>query len=214
MAIKLIDIFLHLDKYLQIVVQEYSSLSYVFLFLVIFMETGLIVAPFLPGDSLLFVVGALAALGSLNIKFVFFIILIAAIMGDAVNYHVGKYIGPKIFHKENSFLFHKEHLTRSQLFYEKHGKKTIILARFIPIIRTFAPFVAGIGKMSYSTFLKYNAIGAFLWCSLFIFTGYFFGNIPFVQNNFNIVIILIIIVSLIPLIKEIFFHYLNNKKLH
>ena len=178
------------------------------------METGLIVTPFLPGDSLLFVVGALAAINSLNLKIAFLIILLAAILGDTVNYHVGKFIGPKIFNKEKSFLFHKEHLIRSQLFYEKYGKKTIILARFIPIIRTFAPFIAGIGKMSYSTFLIYNILGALLWCSLFIFSGYFFGNIPLVQNNFNLIIILIIVISLTPLIKEVIFHYFNKEKFH
>ncbi len=213
--IKIIELFLHLDKYLQLAVQNYSSFVYVLLFFVVFMETGFIVTPFLPGDSLLFAVGALAALDSLDIKLVFFIILIAAITGDTVNYHIGKYVGPKIFNKENSILFHKEHLIKSQQFYEKHGKKTIILARFIPIIRTFAPFVAGIGTMSYPMFLTYNIIGALLWCSLFIFGGYFFGNIQFVQNNFSLIVIAIIVISLIPVAKEIYIHYIrkNSAKL-
>lgn len=210
MVIKTIEIILHLDKYLHIAVQNYPYLVYLFLFLVIFVETGLIVTPFLPGDSLLFAVGTLAAINSLNIKLVYFLLLSAAIIGDTVNYHIGKYIGPKVFNKENSFFFHKEHLTRSQLFYEKHGKKAIILARFIPVIRTFAPFVAGIGKMPYTIFLFYNIIGAFFWCTLFIFTGYFFGNIPIVQENFNIIIISIIVISLIPLIKEIHTHYFKK----
>ncbi len=175
------------------------------------METGLIVTPFLPGDSLLFAVGALAAAGSLNIKIIFFTILIAAIVGDTVNYHAGKFMGPKVFYKENSLLFHKEHLMRAKLFYEKYGGKTIILARFIPIIRTFAPFVAGIGLMSYSRFLAYNVIGALSWCVLFILGGYVFGNIPIVKENFNIIILLIIFISLIPLIKEIFVHYFKKE---
>ncbi|MEK6936734.1 MAG: DedA family protein [Nanoarchaeota archaeon] len=210
MGVKLIDILFHLDKYLQIVIQEYPTLTYLFLFLIFFTETGFVVAPFLPGDSLLFTVGALSAVNSLNIKISLFVILLAAVLGDTVNYHIGKFIGPKIFSKENSIFFHKEHLTRAQQFYEKHGKKTIILARFIPIIRTFAPFVAGIGKMSYPIFLAYNVLGALLWCTIFIFGGYFFGNIPFVQNNFNVIIILIIIISFIPLLKEIYIHYIKK----
>src|SRR3989344_1017454 len=203
MAFKLIDIALNLDKYLQAISQQHPTTIYFILFMFIFMETGLIITPFLPGDSLLFAVGAIAASGFLNIKIIFFTILMAAIIGDTVNYHVGKFIGPKVFHKENSFLFHKEHLIRSKLFYEKYGGKTIILARFIPIIRTFAPFVAGIGAMSYARFLMYNVIGALFWCTLFILGGYVFGNIPLVKDNFNIIILLIIFISIIPLIKEI-----------
>lgn len=210
--VNIVDIFLHLDKYLQLIVQEYPYFAYIMLFLIFFTETGFIIVPFLPGDSLLFTVGTLAAVGSLNLKLAFLVILFAAVLGDAVNYHIGKFIGPKIFYKENSLLFHKEHLLRSQKFYEKYGKKTIILARFIPIIRTFAPFVAGIGKMSYPIFLSYNIIGALLWCSLFIFGGYMFGNISFVKENFNLIIILIIILSLIPLAKEIIIHYFKKEK--
>ncbi len=209
--VSLIDIFLHLDQYLSLIVSQYSTLTYVFLFLIIFMETGLVVTPFLPGDSLLFAIGALAATDVLNVELVFLVIFIAAILGDTFNYHIGKVLGPKLFRKEDSFFFHKKHLIRSQTFYEKHGGKTIILARFIPIIRTFAPFVAGMGTMSYRKFLIYNVVGAFLWCGLFIFSGYFFGNLPFVQENFNTILLVVIFLSLIPLIKEILVHFFFRK---
>lgn len=206
MFLQFIDIFLHLDTYLQTIVQQYSTLSYAILFLVVFLETGVVATPFLPGDSLLFAAGALSASGALRPEIIFFSLFVAAVLGDTANYHIGKYIGPKIFNRENSFLFHKEHLLRAQSFYEKYGGKTIVLARFMPVIRTFAPFVAGIGKMSYKKFLAYNAIGGALWCSLFIFGGYFFGNIPFVQDNFNLVVLAIIFISIIPLLKEIIYH--------
>ena len=199
MVFQIIEVILHIDKYLQAIVNEYSIATYVLLFLIIFFETGIVVTPFLPGDSLLFAAGALAATGSFNIEILFIIILTAAVLGDALNYQIGKYIGPKIFKKESSLLFHKEHLVRAQAFYEKHGKKTIILARFIPIIRTFAPFVAGIGTMSYRVFLAYNFIGAVLWCSFFIFGGFLFGNIPWVKEHFGLLIITIIFISLLPL---------------
>ena len=212
MVLQFIDIILHLDVYLQLIVQEYSTLTYIFLFLIIFAETGLVAAPFLPGDSLLFVAGALSATGALKIIIVFLVIFIAAVLGDTVNYHLGKFLGPKVFRRENSFLFHKEHLVKAQSFYEKHGGKTIILARFIPIIRTFAPFVAGIGHMSYRKFLGYNVSGALLWCGLFIFGGYFFGNIPYVKENFNFIILGIIIFSFIPVIKEIITHFISKKR--
>jgi len=166
-----IDIFLHLDDYLQMIVQQYSTLTYAILFAVVFLETGVVATPFLPGDSLLFAAGALSAMGSLRPEIIFFSLFVAAILGDTANYHIGKFIGPKIFKKENSSLFHKEHLARAQNFYEKYGGKTIIMARFIPIIRTFAPFVAGIGKMSYKKFLGYNVAGSALWCGLFVFGG-------------------------------------------
>lgn len=201
-----IDIFLHLDTYLQTIVQQYSTLSYAILFLVVFLETGVVATPFLPGDSLLFAAGALSASGALRPEIIFLSLFVAAVLGDTANYHIGKYIGPKIFSRENSFLFHKEHLLRAQSFYEKYGGKTIVLARFMPVIRTFAPFVAGIGKMSYKKFLAYNAAGGALWCGLFVFGGYFFGNIPFVQNNFNLVVLAIIFVSIIPLLKEFIYH--------
>ena len=212
MVFQIIEVILHIDKYLQAIVNEYSIATYVLLFLIIFFETGIVVTPFLPGDSLLFAAGALAATGSFNIEILFIIILTAAVLGDALNYQIGKYIGPKIFKKESSLLFHKEHLVRAQAFYEKHGKKTIILARFIPIIRTFAPFVAGIGTMSYRVFLAYNFIGAVLWCSLFIFGGFLFGNIPWVKEHFGLLIITIIFISLLPLLKAIIVHFLMKRK--
>lgn len=207
-----IDIFLHLDTYLQTIVQQYSTLSYVFLFLVVFLETGVVATPFLPGDSLLFAAGALSAIGALRPEIIFFSLFAAAVLGDTANYHIGKFIGPKIFSKENSFFFHKEHLLRAQSFYEKYGGKTIIMARFIPIIRTFAPFVAGIGTMSYRKFLAYNVAGSALWCGLFIFGGYFFGNLPFVQENFNIIVLAIIALSMVPLLKEIAYHYILRRR--
>jgi len=212
MFFKILEVVLHLDKYLQLIVNQYAGLTYVLLFLIIFFETGLVVTPFLPGDSLLFTAGALAAAGSFNIWLLFIIIFIAAVAGDALNYHIGKYIGPKIFKKEASFLFHKEHLDRAQRFYEKHGKKTIILARFIPMVRTFAPFVAGIGKMPYGIFVTYNIVGALLWCSLFIFGGFLFGNIPWVKEHFGLLILAIIFISAVPVIKEIIFHFYKQKK--
>jgi len=210
MILEFVDIILHVDKYLQAIVSEYSAWTYLFIFFIIFIETGIIVAPFLPGDSLLFAAGALAATGSFNLSLLFFIIFIAAVLGDTVNYHIGKYIGPKIFKKESSFFFHKEYLQRTETFYEQKGKKTIILARFIPIIRTFAPFVAGIGKMSYGIFLLYNVIGAVLWCSLFIFGGFLFGTIPWVKEHFGLLVIAIILFSFLPLVKEIIIHILSK----
>ena len=211
MAYPFVDIILHLDTYLQSAISEYSTFTYVLLFLIIFLETGIIITPFLPGDSLLFAAGALAAIGSFNIVILFVVLLLAAVLGDTANYHIGKCIGPKIFRKESSFFFHKEYIVRAQTFYEQHGKKTIILARFIPIIRTFAPFVAGIGTMPYQNFLIYNFMGAVLWCSLFILGGFFFGNIPMVQEHFGVLIVGIIFLSLLPLIKEIIVH-LRKKK--
>lgn len=196
-----INFFLHLDKNLALIIQSYGTFTYVILFLIIFCETGLVITPFLPGDSLLFGAGALAGSGMLNIVFLFILLSIAAIMGDSINYLIGNLIGPKIF-KEKSRFFKKEYLNKTQNFYEKYGGKTIIIARFIPIVRTFAPFVAGIGKMKYRKFLIYNIVGGILWVSLFLFTGYFFGTLPFVKNNFSLVIIAIIIISIIPAIFE------------
>lgn len=203
MLLQFTDILLHLDQYLQTIVNEYSALTYLLLFIIIFLETGIVVTPFLPGDSLLFVAGTLSATGSFNIEILFLIIFIAAVLGDTINYHIGKFAGPKIFKKESSLFFNKEYLLRAQKFYEKHGKKTIILARFIPIIRTFAPFVAGIGVMPYKVFLVYNVIGAALWSGLFIFGGALFGNIPWVKEHFGILVLAIIFISLIPLVKEL-----------
>ncbi len=196
----IIDFILHIDTHLDAIVSTYPTLSYFLLFFIIFIETGLVVMPFLPGDSLLFVVGALSAVGSMNLFISFILLFFAAVIGDTVNYHIGKSVGPHVFKARSSWLFNKEHLFKAQAFYEKYGKKTIVLARFVPIIRTFAPFVAGIGKMRYRDFFAYNIIGALLWCGLFIIGGYFFGNIPWIQSNFSTFILIIIIVSVIPII--------------
>lgn len=207
-----IEIVLHLDKYLQIIVNEYSIMAYALIFLIIFFETGIVVTPFLPGDSLLLTAGALAAVNSFNLGVLFLVIFIAAVLGDALNYHIGKFIGPKVFNKESSILFHKEHLVRAQKFYEKYGKKTIILARFVPMVRTFAPFVAGIGVMPYRIFIIYNILGAALWCCLFIFGGFLFGNIPLIKNHFGLLILLVVFISIIPIAKEIVFHFYTERK--
>lgn len=200
----LIDFILHIDKYLEILIQSYGILVYLFLFLIIFLETGIVITPFLPGDSLIFVAGTFAAAGSFNIFLLFILLAIAAILGDTLNYWLGNKFGEKVF----SRFIKQEHLGQTRLFFHKHGKKTIVLARFVPIIRTFAPFVAGIGKMEYKTFLSYNIIGGISWVAIFTFAGYFFGNIPIVKNNLNIVIIAIIIISFIPVIRE----YIKQKK--
>lgn len=201
----LIDFILHLDKYLNLIIQNFGVLTYFILFLIIFAETGLVAAPFLPGDSLLFAAGTFAAVGSLNVLWLFAILTAAAILGDSLNYAIGKFIGPKMF-KEHSRFLKKEYLDKTHKFYEKYGKKTIVFARFVPIVRTFAPFLAGLGKMSYAHFLFYNIFGGILWVGLFIFGGYFFGNIPIVKENFTIVIFIIIIVSFLPMLIEIYKH--------
>ncbi|AGA68448.1 putative membrane-associated protein [Desulfitobacterium dichloroeliminans LMG P-21439] len=192
-----IDIFIHLDKHLGEIISAYGLWTYLILFLIIFAETGLVVTPFLPGDSLLFVAGTFAAAGALDIKILFFLLLGAAVLGDTVNYEIGRYLGPKVFSKEIRFLNH-ENLLKTQKFYQKHGGKTIIIARFLPIIRTFAPFVAGVGAMKYMRFLSYNLIGALLWVTVALFGGFFFGNLPFVRDNFTLVIFAIIGTSAIP----------------
>lgn len=199
----LVDLFLHLDEHLTVVTQTYGSLTYLFLFLVIFMETGLVVTPFLPGDSLLFAAGALAALdgSGLNVVLLFVLLFAAAILGDTVNYHIGKALGPRVF-EQNYRLLKREYLERTEAFYAKHGGKTIILARFVPIVRTFAPFVAGVGTMSYGRFITFNIVGGFLWTFLFTFGGYFFGNFPIVKENFELVIIGIILISIMPMVIE------------
>jgi membrane-associated protein len=203
LILKFIDIYLHLDEYLGTIIHDYGTLTYLFLFIVIFMETGLVVTPFLPGDSLIFAAGAFAGLGSLNPLIIFGLLSVAAIVGDTVNYWIGHYIGPRAFSGNVRFL-KKEYLDRTHAFYEKHGGKTIILARFIPIIRTFAPFVAGVGAMTYFKFISYNIIGGVLWVALFTFVGYFFGNLPIVQNNFSLVIMAIILISVMPAVIEFF----------
>lgn len=193
-----IDLFMHLDKYLGYIIESYGSLTYFLLFLVLFCETGLVVLPFLPGDSLLFAAGAFAAIGYLNLALLFLILAIAAILGDTVNYEIGRVFGSKLI--EHGKLIKKEHIDKTQTFYEKHGGMTIILSRFIPIIRTCAPFVAGVSKMKYSQFISFNLVGGLLWVSLGLFSGYFFGNLPFVKDNFSIIMIAIVLISVFPAI--------------
>jgi membrane-associated protein len=198
---EVVDFILHLDVHLNAIIQNFGIWTYLILFLIIFLETGVVITPFLPGDSLLFAAGSFAALGSLNVFALFILLTLAAILGDTINYWIGHYIGPRAFNGSIRFL-KKEYLDRTQDFYERHGGKTIILARFIPIIRTFAPFVAGIGAMDYPRFFFFNVIGAILWVSLFTFGGYFFGNLPFVKENFTIVILAIIVISVLPGVFE------------
>jgi len=195
---------LHMDTYLATFIQSYGNLVYVLLFLIIFMETGFVLTPFLPGDSLLFISGTFATSGALNVYLLVLLLSIASTLGDSVNYFIGHYFGEKVFKK----FIKQEHLEKTKLFFHQHGKKTIVLARFVPIIRTFAPFIAGIGKMNYSTFLGYNIIGGIAWVSIFVFSGFYFGNIPFVKDNLTIVTFLIIIVSFIPAILE----YMKQRK--
>jgi membrane-associated protein len=196
-----IDLFLHLDQHLSRVIADYGVWTHLILFLIVFAETGLVVTPFLPGDSLLFAAGTFAALGSLDVWLVVVLLIAAAILGDTVNYWVGAWVGPKAFSGNIRFL-RKDYLDRTHAFYEKHGGKTVILARFVPIIRTFAPFVAGVGAMSYPKFITYNIVGAVLWVGLFVPAGYFFGNIPAVRKNFTLVILAIIALSVLPIAVE------------
>jgi len=195
------DLFLHLDQHLSQVIAEYGGWTNLILFLIVFCETGLVVTPFLPGDSLLFAAGTFAALGELNVWLMILLLISAAILGDTVNYWVGAAIGPRAFSGDIRFL-KKKHLDRTRAFYERHGGKTIILARFVPIVRTFAPFVAGVGTMSYGRFLTYNVVGAALWVGLLVPAGYFFGNIPVVRENFSFVILAIIAISVLPIAFE------------
>lgn len=201
----IIDFIIHIDKHLNEIISQYGVLTYFILFIIIFAETGFVVTPFLPGDSLIFAAGTFAALGSLDITVLFILLTVAAIGGDTVNYWIGHYIGPRVF-KENSKFIKKEYLDRTHAFFEKYGGKTIIIARFVPIVRTFAPFVAGVGAMTYSKFILYNVAGGIAWIAIFLFGGYYFGNIPFVRNNFSIVIIAIIILSVLPGIIEFLRH--------
>lgn len=197
-----IDIFLHIDAHLNSVIQNYGLWTYLILFLVIFCETGLVVTPFLPGDSLLFAAGTFAAAGSLEVGWLFVLLSIAAVAGDTVNYWIGNFVGPKIFKKKNVRFLNKKYLDRTHQFYEKYGGKTIFIARFIPIIRTFAPFVAGIGKMTYWRFISYNVSGGVVWIAVCVFAGYYFGNLPIVKQNFSLVILAIIIISILPGVIE------------
>jgi len=193
-----IDIILHVDRYLVVILHDYGTLTYLFMFLLIFCETGLVVTPFLPGDSVLFALGALASLGSLDPWLLFGLLAAAAIIGDSVNYAIGAKLGPAVFKKEDSRIFKKEYLDKTHAFYEKYGALAIIVGRFMPIIRTFVPFVAGIGKMGYLHFFSYNVIGGIIWVAIFLGGGYFFGSMPFVKENFSLVALGIIVISFIP----------------
>jgi membrane-associated protein len=204
--------FLHLDKYLDVVIRNYGFWTYLLLFLIIFCETGLVVTPILPGDSLLFAAGTFAALGSLRVEVLLMLLSIAAVAGDSVNYSIGYAVGPKVFSQRDTRFFKKEYLDRTHAFYERHGGKTIIIARFMPIIRTFAPFVAGIGSMTYARFLTYNVVGGIAWIGLFVYGGYFFGNIPVVKQNFTLVIMAIIFISIMPGIIEFLRHRLRAQQ--
>ncbi|MEW5901509.1 MAG: DedA family protein [Acidobacteriota bacterium] len=203
---RVIDFILHLDRHLSTLIQTCGIWTYLILFAVIFLETGFVVTPFLPGDSLLFAAGTFAAVKALNVWALFLILSAAAILGDTVNYWIGHFVGPRVFTKEKTRFFKKEYLDRTHRFYIKYGPETIIIARFVPVVRTFAPFVAGIGRMSYWKFISYNVIGGVGWVALFVFGGFLFGNIPVVKKNFSFVIIGIIIISTIPAVVEFFRH--------
>lgn len=194
-----IDMLLHMDEYLAQIINQFGVLTYALLFIVIFIETGLVVTPFLPGDSLLFAAGTFAALGDLNPFYLFGLLTVAAVLGDTVNYWIGHRVGERAYHTK---WIKREYLDRTHAFFQKHGGKTIFLARFVPIVRTFAPFVAGMGEMSYGYFISYNVFGGIVWVALFVFLGFFFGNIPFVRNNFEMVIIGIVFVSVLPAVFE------------
>jgi membrane-associated protein len=199
---EILDFLLHFDEHLANIIEVLGPLTYVALFAVIFAETGLVVTPFLPGDSLLFAIGALSGSGFLNIWLVYITLLSASIMGDSTNYWVGRFVGPRVFAKENSRIFKKVYLERTREFYEKYGKKTIILARFVPIVRTFAPFVAGVGKMPYKTFLLFSIIGSFTWITSLTFAGYYFGGLQFIKDHFEVAVLGVIFVSLLPMVLE------------
>ena len=197
-----VDFFVHLDRHLASIISSFGGWTYFIFFLIIFCETGLVVTPFLPGDSLLFGLGTFAALGAIRIEWLLILLSMAAIAGNTVNYAIGKFVGPKVFHEDNVRFLNRQYLDRTHNFYEKHGGKTIVIARFIPIIRTFAPFVAGIGKMTYLRFTCYNVLGSVAWITLFIMGGYYFGNLPAVKRNFTLVIFAIIVISVLPVVVE------------
>lgn len=207
-----VEFVLHIDRHLSAIIQQFGAWTYAILFAIIFIETGLVIMPFLPGDSLLFAAGTFAALGALDVRLLIALLAVAAVIGDTVNYWIGHRIGEKAFSREDARFFKKEYLDRTHAFYEKHGGKTIIIARFVPIIRTFAPFVAGIGKMSYGRFLSFNVIGGVAWVVLLVGTGYFFGNIPFIRKNFSIAILAIILISTVPIAVEYFRHRKNKTR--
>ncbi len=199
---QLLDFVLHIDRHLDLLIQDYGVATYVVLFIIVFCETGLVVTPFLPGDSLLFAIGTFAARGSLDVAVALMVLAAAAVLGDTANYWIGAVIGPKVFHGETSRFLNKRHLERTHEFYERYGGKTIVIARFMPIIRTFAPFVAGIGKMTYPRFLTYNVVGGLAWVLLFVLGGFYFGNIPVVKRNFSLVIMAIVVISVLPGVIE------------
>ncbi|MGH7384194.1 MAG: DedA family protein [Candidatus Rokuibacteriota bacterium] len=198
-----VDVLLHLDRHLSEIIQQYGVWTYLILFLIVFCETGLVVTPFLPGDSLLFAVGTFAALGALDLGLVMALLALAAILGDSANYAVGARVGPRVFRRDEVRFLNRRHLERTHEFYERYGAKTIVIARFVPIVRTFAPFVAGIGRMHYGQFLFYNVAGALLWVVTLVLGGYLFGNIPVVRGNFSLVIFAIIILSILPAVIEV-----------
>ncbi len=202
----LIDVVVHLDAHLAELVGAYGIWVYAILFVIVFAETGLVVTPFLPGDSLLFAIGAIASTGALNPHGVIAALVVAAVLGDAANYWIGHFVGPKVFTREKSWFFNPEHLHRTHAFYERHGGKTIIIARFVPIIRTFAPFVAGIGDMTYRRFFSFNVVGALLWVPVLVYAGFFFGELPVVKRNFSLVVLVIILLSLVPMVVEVVRH--------
>ena len=203
---QIIDFLLHLDGHLDQIIRDYGAGTYLILFAVVFCETGLVVTPFLPGDSLLFAVGTFAARGSLDLAWCLLLLSAAGILGDSVNYWIGGRVGPAVFHRTDSRWLNPKHLVTTQRFYEKYGAKTIVLARFVPIVRTFAPFVAGIGRMPYPKFLAYNIIGGIAWVGIFVMAGYLFGNMEFVRDNFSLVILAIIIISVLPAVIEVLRH--------
>jgi membrane-associated protein len=207
----LLDLFLHIDERLSTIISQYGAWTYGLVFLVVFCETGLVVTPFLPGDSLLFALGALAARGDLHIWFVMVLLFLAAFLGDNVNYWIGRHVGPRLFSGKTIRWLNQNHLHETQAFYQKHGGKTVIMARFVPIVRTFAPFVAGIGKFPYPVFLAYSVAGTLLWILIACGAGYFFGNIPVVQANFSIVVLGIIAISLLPAAIKFIMHRIQRK---
>jgi membrane-associated protein len=207
-----IEFVLHLDTHINYILQTYGLWCYPLFFIVIFAETGLVVTPFLPGDSLLFALGTFAALGSINIWWLYVILAVAAVLGDSANYAVGKYFGQIILKHQGKWFLKKEHVDRTHQFYEKYGAKTIVIARFVPIVRTFAPFIAGVGKMTYPKFFSYNVIGGIAWVTLFVFGGYLFGNVPVIKRNFTIVIFAIIIISVLPAVYEVIRQKMQEQK--